>query len=68
MTMPKLTGRQIMRGIKSVNPSAKIILVSGFTAEGTPEELIAEGASDFIQKPYTLSVLSRSLRAVLDGR
>ncbi|PIU39752.1 MAG: hypothetical protein COT00_05325, partial [Candidatus Omnitrophica bacterium CG07_land_8_20_14_0_80_50_8] len=66
MTMPNLTGRQTIRKILEINPKAKIITASGYTSEGSPEELIQEGVADFIQKPYTILPLSQVARKVID--
>jgi len=67
MTMPKLTGKQTLKQILEINPKAKVILVSGYTAEGTSEELLAEGAMGFLQKPYNIMLFAQTLRRVLDG-
>ena len=68
MTMPKLTGKQTMKKILEINPKAKIILASGYTMEGTPEDLMKLGALDFLHKPYTIAPLAKSLQAVLASR
>lgn len=62
MTMPKMTGRQVLQGLLKIDPKANVILVSGYTAEGTSDELIAAGASDFLQKPYTIDSLAKALQ------
>ena len=67
MTMPHLTGRQTLQKILSINPTAKIILASGYTNEGIVEEFIHEGAKDFIQKPFTILPFAKALRKALDG-
>ncbi len=66
MTMPKMTGRQVLEYILGVNPSAKVLLASGYTAEGSAKELIEAGAKDYLAKPYTIAPLSHRLRKMLD--
>jgi PAS domain S-box-containing protein len=66
MTMPKLTGRQTFESIFRINPKAKIILASGYTIEGSPEEFIRQGVRAFIQKPFTIQPFAETLRGVLD--
>lgn len=67
MTMPKMTGKQTLEKILSVNPKAKVVIMSGYTAEGLPEELITSGAASFLQKPYTLVSLGDVLKKVLSS-
>ena len=66
VTMPKLTGRDMVHRIFKLNPQAKILLASGYTAETSPEEFLAFGAGGFIQKPYTIHPLAHALRRILD--
>jgi CheY-like chemotaxis protein len=66
MTMPKMTGVQMIQKILEVNPKAKIVIASGYTAEGASQEIIQHGAADFIQKPYTIVNLAQMLRKVID--
>ena len=67
MKMPGLSGGEAMAEIRSIREDAKVILSSGYPQE---EELAMDAGhapSDFIQKPYRLSLLRSKLRAVLDG-
>ena len=66
MTMPKLSGRQMLEKIFELNSKAKVIATSGYTSEGTPDELLCLGVQRFLQKPYTIIPLARVLRSVLD--
>jgi FixJ family two-component response regulator len=65
MTMPRLSGKQTLAKLLEINPRVKVILASGYTAEGTPEEFIRSGAADFINKPYASEKLAASIRSVL---
>jgi two-component system cell cycle sensor histidine kinase/response regulator CckA len=65
MTMPKLTGKECMRRILEINPAARIVAASGFSVEGTGDELMQMGAGEFIKKPYTVLALARALKKVL---
>ena len=65
MTMPNMNGRQMLKEILQINPSAVVVLSSGYTEEGTHDELIAAGATDFIQKPYTIQILAEGLQKAL---
>ncbi len=68
MTMPKLTGAQTLKKILEINPAAKVIVASGFTAEGSPQEIVDLGAADYLTKPYTIHLLAQALRKALDKK
>ncbi len=65
MTMPKMTGRQAMKKLLETDPRVKVLLVSGFTSEGSAKELIGEGAKEFLAKPYQIAAFSQALKKVL---
>jgi two-component system, cell cycle sensor histidine kinase and response regulator CckA len=66
MTMPKLTGRQTLQRILEIEPKARVVLASGYTVEGTPEELMLSGAKGFLEKPYTIAQIAHTMRDILD--
>ena len=68
MTMPKLTGRQMLARVLAINPKAKVIIVSGYTSEGGPRDLVEMGAREFLQKPYTIFPLGKILKSVLTSK
>ena len=65
MTMPKLSGKQCLKKLLKINPTAKILLASGYTNEGLPQELIADGASGFLSKPYDIISMGNELKTIL---
>ncbi len=66
MTMPKLTGVQVLGMLLEINPNCKIIISSGHTQEASTQELIRKGAKDFLAKPYTISPLSLMVKKILN--
>lgn len=64
--MPGLGGIEVLKEIRSLNPDVKVIFSSGYSMDSeTSVKLLAE-ADSFIQKPFTISELSRKVREVLD--
>ena len=61
MNMPVKSGRETFREMHEIDPEVKVILSSGFQRDEQIEELINEGALDFISKPYTIETLSAML-------
>lgn len=65
ITMPKLSGKQALKGLLAVDPAVNVILSSGYTSEGVFDDFIKDGAKGFIQKPYSLQSFSDVLCDVL---
>jgi PAS domain S-box-containing protein len=65
--MPKLTGHEVLKKLKKINPSLKFILASGFNDPIEKSQILKDGADMIVQKPYNVDGLLRTIRAVLDG-
>lgn len=65
MIMPKTGGREAFLRLREQAPDVKVLFCSGFSREGTGDELVGLGASGFIQKPYNRSELSRAVAEAL---
>jgi PAS domain S-box-containing protein len=61
MIMPNLGGRDCFREIKSMNPGVRAVLSTGFSLDGTVQEIMDEGIIGFIQKPYRMDELSHTV-------
>ncbi|NIM15711.1 MAG: response regulator [Candidatus Aminicenantes bacterium] len=68
LTMPRLTGIQLIEEIRRLRPDIPIILCSGFSSAATVEQIRALGIDDFILKPIIKSDLARKVRSALDKR
>ena len=66
LSMPQMDGATVFREIRKLRSEMPVILSSGFTCDkDSVVELWEEGLTDFIQKPYDLKSLRRTLsRAV----
>ncbi len=67
LIMPGMGGNQCLRRILELDPRARIVVASGFTANGPREELLQMGASDFITKPYEMRQMLTTIRNVIDS-
>jgi two-component system cell cycle sensor histidine kinase/response regulator CckA len=65
MIMPGMGGRETYLQIKELDPQVKVLLCSGYSQDGEAQEIIAQGAQGFIQKPYRLEALSQKIAEVL---
>lgn len=67
VVMPKLSGRELSEHLSTLQPSAKVLFMSGYTNDSIVNHGILDGAAWFIQKPFTLGSLVRRVREVLDS-
>ena len=43
--------------IKAINPDVKVILLSGFIADGRADDMVADGMIALLMKPYSVDEL-----------
>lgn len=66
LVMPVMTGKEAFLALKQINPQVKVLLSSGFRQDTRVDEILTAGAVGFIQKPYSLYDLSRTISQILD--
>ena len=66
MTMPIMDGATTIQVLKRINPSVRIIAVSGREVTDSVARLTKAGVHDFLAKPYDAKTLVRLVREVLD--
>ncbi|WP_163336227.1 ATP-binding protein [Desulfopila sp. IMCC35008] len=66
MIMPGMSGEETFHRLREIDPDVRVLLSSGYSADGRAASLIGEGCNGFIQKPFDLQTLSRKVREVLD--
>ncbi len=59
--MPDLNGIDVLRGIKKMKKDVGVIMITGYPEEEITKQAIAEGAYDYIIKPFDLAYLELSL-------
>lgn len=65
MVMPVMNGRDCLEKLLRIDPSAKVILSSGFTQEDDLTEMKKIGLKNFIRKPYRSSELNQVVHKTL---
>lgn len=65
ITMPELDGISAVKKIKSLDPSAKVVMCSAMGQQAMVIEAIQAGAKDFIVKPFQPERVVEALRKVL---
>jgi PAS domain S-box-containing protein len=66
--MPDMNGKELFEKLKPIYPEMKVIYMSGYTGNIIAHHGILEDGVHFIQKPFTMSMLTDKIRNVLDER
>ena len=66
--MPGMSGRATFTEMYAIDPSVRVLLMSGYTMNEDVQALLDQGACAFVMKPYSVEVLARSLAGVLAPR
>ena len=66
MIMPDVSGGRVYDRLKSLDPDVKVLLASGYSLNGQASDILVRGCNGFIQKPFSLQVLSEKVRGILD--
>jgi two-component system cell cycle sensor histidine kinase/response regulator CckA len=67
LVMPRMGGRQLASLLAQARPRMRILFMSGYTDEAVLLHGVFEAGVAFLQKPFSLLVLARKVREVLDA-
>ncbi|WP_458413890.1 response regulator [Schinkia sp. CFF1] len=65
ITMPEMDGITALKGIKKIDPNAKIIMCSAMGQQAMVIDAIQAGAKDFIVKPFQADRVLEAIRKTL---
>ena len=63
--LPDMHGKEIYPRLSQLRPGIKVIVCSGYSIDGPAQEILDAGADAFLQKPFSLSALSKMMREIL---
>jgi len=66
LNMPKMNGIDCFKELKIIKPNVKVILSTGYINYLENKNLMSEGFSGFVNKPYKQSQLSQELKRVIE--
>jgi DNA-binding NtrC family response regulator len=63
--LPSVNGMEVLKEIRSIDPKARVIVISGYGAAESVSSAIRFGAWDFIEKSADMGDLLQKIRAAL---
>ncbi len=67
LMMPEMGGKECLKELLRIHPNVKVLIASGFAADGQTRETLAIKAKGFVGKPYNMRQMLQSVRKVLDA-
>ncbi len=67
VVLPGERSPDLAKSLVQANPGARVVFMSGYTAQDLWHVTEGEPTSEFIQKPFTMAQLALKLRRVIDG-
>jgi DNA-binding response OmpR family regulator len=64
--LPSMSGIEVLRELKQIDPKAKIIVVTGYPSVESTVVTIRAGAWDYIQKPFDVKHLLKKIEMALN--
>lgn len=61
--LPDIDGVEVLRKLKAFNQDISVIMITAFPDEKIAKEALAEGACDYILKPFDLAYLESSVHS-----
>jgi signal transduction histidine kinase/ActR/RegA family two-component response regulator len=66
VVMPEMSGGQLVEKVLRARPGIRVLYMSGYTDDEVMRRGVIDGATAFLQKPFTPDMLAHKVRAVLD--
>ena len=66
VVMPEMSGGQLVEKVLKARPGTRVLFMSGYTDDEVMRRGVIDGATAFLQKPFTPDMLAHKVRAVLD--
>jgi two-component system response regulator HydG len=64
LRMPGVSGLDVLRDIRALNPTSQVVLMSGFATIDSAVEAVKLGATDYLTKPFDMQRLRQLLATV----
>lgn len=68
LIMPDMGGNQCLEKLLKIDPQVKVLIASGFAADGLTKKAIESGSRGLLAKPYDSAKMLKAVREVLDAQ
>jgi DNA-binding NtrC family response regulator len=68
LNMPKMTGIEVLREVKSFKNDQEVIVMTAFAAVDTAIEAMKQGAADYVTKPFKVDEIKLTIEKSLSRR
>ena len=68
MRMPEMSGMQVLKGIRKLSPQIPVIMMTAYGSVDNAVTAMQTGATDYLQKPFSLETLTTAIHKVSDTR
>ena len=68
LIMPGKGGRECLKDLLKIDPQARVLVASGYSADASVRDCLALGAKGFVSKPFRIKELLRLVRSALDDK
>ena len=68
MVMPGMGGRECMESLLKINPKVRVLVTTGYTSDGSANDLLTAGAIAILEKPLDLKVFAETVQRTIGTR
>jgi PAS domain S-box-containing protein len=66
LMMPEMGGKRCLQELLKINPRVRVVIASGYSANGPTKDALVSGAKEFVNKPFDVKDLLQIVRRTLD--
>ncbi len=66
VVMPQMSGRELVARLAAIRPGLRVLFMSGYTDAAIAQHGVLDESSYFLQKPFTMRMLTDKVRGILD--
>ncbi len=65
--MPKMGGRECFENMRKFDPNVKVLIITGYTVDGSAQDFLKEGAVGVMEKPFDLNIFTNTVNKFIES-